>query len=137
MLILLFIFYTLTKSHCNAFLKSSFIPKFTSNGFHQLGLNSPLKNTLLLMFSGIVEEMGEVVELVENEMIEIWDGTVSKGTLLKVKTNIAFDDSYIGCSIAVNGVCLTATELYQSDKLVTFGLAPETLRCTNLGLLQV
>jgi riboflavin synthase len=37
------------------------------------------------------------------------------------------------CSISVNGVCLTATELDFDNKQFTVGLAPETLRKTNLG----
>lgn len=37
------------------------------------------------------------------------------------------------CSISVNGVCLTATELDFENKQFTVGLAPETLRKTNLG----
>ena len=37
------------------------------------------------------------------------------------------------CSISVNGVCLTATELDLDNKQFTVGLAPETLRKTNLG----
>ena len=87
------------------------------------------------MFSGIVEEMGIVNELLNDEEVEMWDGTLGKGTKLKIKTNTAFEDSYIGCSVAVNGVCLTATELDEINKCITFGLAPETLRRTNLGKL--
>lgn len=37
------------------------------------------------------------------------------------------------CSISVNGVCLTATSLDFDNKQFTVGLAPETLRKTNLG----
>ena len=39
----------------------------------------------------------------------------------------------IRCSISVNGVCLTATSLDTANKQFTVGLAPETLRKTNLG----
>ena len=37
------------------------------------------------------------------------------------------------CSISVNGVCLTATELDFDNNIFKVGLAPETLRKTNLG----
>ena len=36
----------------------------------------------------------------------------------------------LGCSIAVNGVCLTVTKF--DDDHATFGLAPETISKTNL-----
>ena len=42
--------------------------------------------------------------------------------------------STIRCSICVNGVCLTATEL--KDDTFKVGLAPETLRRTYLGDLE-
>jgi len=84
------------------------------------------------MFSGIVEEMG-TVEKLERKQMQMWDGTVGEGTELTVIASKALEDAYIGCSIAVNGVCLTAT-LLQGDRF-TVGLAPETLRRTNLGKL--
>ena len=40
----------------------------------------------------------------------------------------------LGCSIAVNGVCLTAFEFDESS--ARFGLAPETLRRSNLVSLK-
>ena len=46
---------------------------------------------------------------------------------------MAVGDAYIGCSIAVNGVCLTALSF--DDNKFTVGLAPETLRRSNLGSL--
>ena len=85
------------------------------------------------MFSGIVEEMGTVEELRTVTDMEMWDGSVSEGVELTVKAKTSLGDSYIGCSIAINGVCLTATAL-EEDKF-TVGLAPETLRRTNLGTL--
>ena len=95
---------------------------------------SPLASTLLSMFSGIVEEMGTVEELRKVPDMEMWDGSISEGVELTVNANTALGDSYIGCSIAINGVCLTATSL-ENDKF-TVGLAPETLRRTNLGFLE-
>ena len=46
------------------------------------------------------------------------------------------DGAYLGCSIAVSGVCLTATALDMDKKQFTVGLAPETLRRTYFGDLQ-
>ena len=44
------------------------------------------------------------------------------------------EGAYEGCSIAVNGVCLTVTKF--DKKTFTVGVAPETLRLTNLGDLK-
>lgn len=90
--------------------------------------------TALAMFTGIIEEMGTVVALEERGDMELWDGTKGTGTILKVQAKTVLDAAYIGCSICVSGVCLTATAL--SDNEFTVGLAPETLRRTYLGSLQ-
>lgn len=88
----------------------------------------------LQMFTGIVEEMGTVSKLEERSDLTLWDGSIGSGTELTVKAGIALDGAYLGCSIAVNGVCLTATELNDGEFKV--GLAPETLRRTYLGNLN-
>ncbi len=71
------------------------------------------------MFSGIVEKMCTVAAI-EN---------YSKGKRLYVNLGRA----RTGESIAINGVCLTATK---SKKAATFDLMPETLKRTNLGALK-
>jgi len=43
-------------------------------------------------------------------------------------------DAYEGCSIAINGVCLTVVSF--DEKSAVFGLAPETLRRSNLKELK-
>jgi hypothetical protein len=53
------------------------------------------------MFTGIVEEMGEVDEL----MMDI----KTPGVTLTIKGSTVLQGAYEGCSIAVNGVCLTVT----------------------------
>ena len=83
------------------------------------------------MFTGIVEEMGEVVSLTRNETVKQWDGSVSEGWVLVVRARVVLEGAYEGCSIAVNGTCLTAVT-YDADTF-TVGCAPETMRCTNLG----
>lgn len=69
------------------------------------------------MFSGIVEELGEV-RRVEDHRIEITCRTVPS-------------DTPLGGSIAVNGVCLTVVER-RADALA-FDLSEETLERTVLG----
>ena len=86
------------------------------------------------MFSGIVEEMGAVQRLEKVPRMEQWDGTVGEGWELDVKASEVLDGASLGCSIAVNGVCLTVTEF--DDSVFTVGLAPETLRKTNIAKLS-
>ena len=89
------------------------------------------------VFSGIVEEMGTVVSLQTDKEMLLWDGTTGEGTELIVDGPVASDGAYIGCSIAVNGVCLTATRINIDDQpKFSLTLAPETLRRTNLGALK-
>lgn len=61
------------------------------------------------MFSGIVEEMGAVSSLVKNDKVKLWDGSEGAGVELTVKAKTVLDGATEGCSIAVNGVCLTVT----------------------------
>jgi len=75
------------------------------------------------MFTGIVEELGRVVELAAKET----------GARLKVKCGEILHDATVGASIAVNGACLTAVELAEDG--FAADLAPETLKRTNLGRL--
>ncbi len=76
------------------------------------------------MFSGIVEEVGEVASIRRRgEIIE-----------LAIAARRVLDGTQLGDSIAVNGTCLTVTRLTGSR--FTVELSPETLRRTNLGDLQ-
>jgi riboflavin synthase len=74
------------------------------------------------VFTGIVERTAVV--------IAITDGAGFR------RLTIAFDwtDVRLGESIAVNGVCLTVTELSPGE--IGFDVIPETLAKTNLGLLR-
>lgn len=76
------------------------------------------------MFTGIVEEIGTVEELSE----------VGGGWSLTVQASTVLEDTGLGDSLAVNGVCLTVTNM--TDSAFTVGLSPETLRRTNLGDLR-
>ncbi|HUN23271.1 MAG TPA: riboflavin synthase [Anaerolineales bacterium] len=77
------------------------------------------------MFTGIVEEMGVVEALRE----------VQGGWHLVVRAQTVLENTQLGDSIAINGTCLTVTHLTPTS--FTVGLAPETLRLTNLGDLQL
>ncbi|CAI5711262.1 unnamed protein product [Hyaloperonospora brassicae] len=89
------------------------------------------------MFTGIVEEIGAVASLRERADLLLWNGERSAGVELVVVVTKALDGAYEGCSIAINGTCLTATAIEGEGPTgrVTFGIAPETLRRTNLGAL--
>ena len=56
------------------------------------------------------------------------------GAQLSVRCSRILPDATPGASIAVNGTCLTAIELAENH--FTADLAPETLKRTNLGMLQ-
>jgi riboflavin synthase len=76
------------------------------------------------MFTGIVEEMGTVVSLTRRGDVALWDGTTGEGWVLVVGARAALAGAYLGCSIAVNGTCLTVTA-FDGDTF-TVGCAPET-----------
>jgi len=73
------------------------------------------------MFTGIVEELGEVAELASRKA----------GWRLTVKVERVLEGSGPGASLAVNGVCLTVVGCVGSS--LAFDLAPETLRVTALA----
>ncbi len=75
------------------------------------------------MFTGIIEAKGEVLSL----------ETTPEGGRLTVKAPFA-EELVQGESVAVNGCCLTVTEV--SDGAADFDLLGETLRVTNLGHLK-
>ncbi|KAI9230069.1 MAG: Lumazine-binding protein [Piptocephalis tieghemiana] len=83
------------------------------------------------MFTGIVEHVGVVQSLLE------LDTTATGGSgwsLTITEADPVLTDCNEGDSISINGTCLTVTEWDSSTFKV--GLAPETLRRTNLGLLK-
>ena len=62
-------------------------------------------------FTGIVEEMGTVRTVEKHAKMKTWDGKEAPGFVLEVACKVALEEAYIGCSISVDGICLTATEL--------------------------
>jgi riboflavin synthase len=85
-----------------------------------------------MVFSGIVEETGSVVSFEPSADVQLWDGTRGSGAVLVVAAAVVLEGAYEGCSIAVNGVCLTVTAF--GGGRFTVGLAPET--CVRAGLLR-
>ncbi|CAB9500520.1 Riboflavin synthase [Seminavis robusta] len=118
-----------------AFLAST-ARAFTTSSTACSSSNSHVASSSLRMFTGIVEEMGTVVSLEERDDMPLWDGTQGKGTELVVKGDVVMKDAYLGCSICVSGVCLTATELDTDKQQFKVGLAPETLKRTYLSDLK-
>lgn len=54
------------------------------------------KNTVLAMFTGIVEEMGTVINMEERNDMALWDGTKGKGTELIVRGDVVMNGAYLG-----------------------------------------
>ncbi|KAF9350262.1 Riboflavin synthase alpha chain [Mortierella sp. AD094] len=84
------------------------------------------------MFTGIVEILGKVIDIAPLDFSE--SGGQGFSITIGEATEI-LGDCHLGDSIAVNGTCLTVTEFEPSWFKV--GVAPETLRKTNLGSLKV
>ncbi|WP_122034536.1 riboflavin synthase subunit alpha [Aliivibrio sp. EL58] len=78
------------------------------------------------MFTGIVATTAKVIEIIKKE---------------KFQTHVVeipapyHQGLEIGASVAHNGCCLTVTNI--NGHLISFDLIEETLRLTNLGLLEV
>lgn len=76
------------------------------------------------MFTGIIEEIGVLQGVKKGR----------ESSVLEIRAKKVLEDTKIGDSIAVNGVCLTVTGIgqgsYQADVMA------ETLRRSNLGTLQ-
>lgn len=71
------------------------------------------------MFTGIIEEKGVIEQIISG----------SKSCTLKIKADRILNDLKIGDSVAVNGICLTATSI--SKPYFTVDVMAETLRRTS------
>ena len=78
------------------------------------------------MFTGIIQAIGSIQEFHSSD----------NGVTLKINSNtLDISDSKIGDSIAVNGVCLTVTQI--SGECFTADVSNETINCTTFsGLSQ-
>jgi riboflavin synthase len=77
------------------------------------------------MFTGIIEELGRVVQVQE----------IPPGRRLLIAGPQVSQDAQIGGSICVNGCCLTV--VHRQDDQLAFDAGPETLQRTNLRELLV
>lgn len=73
------------------------------------------------MFTGIVEELGKIETITSDKITVVCETVLS--------------DAKLGDSIAVNGVCLTVTNLTSSS--FTADVSPETMKVTALNELKV
>jgi riboflavin synthase alpha subunit len=48
------------------------------------------------MFTGIIEEMGEVISLETKDDIQLWDGTKGRGTEMVLRGDVVLDGAYLG-----------------------------------------
>ncbi|KAL7629297.1 Riboflavin synthase alpha chain [Parahypoxylon ruwenzoriense] len=90
------------------------------------------------MFTGLVEEIGGNAYAVVAELNPHDETGGTSLTISLPESSMLLRDALLGDSISVNGVCLTATSLSQTEvppRSFTVGIAPETLRLTNLGSL--
>jgi riboflavin synthase len=76
------------------------------------------------MFTGIVEELGQVARISKRGRLAV----------LEIRAQKIIQDSAIGESISVNGACLTIIQ--KSPDSLSFEVMPETIRTTNLGSLR-
>jgi riboflavin synthase len=79
------------------------------------------------MFTGIVEELGEVVRL------EPGPGPDAQSARITVRGPVVTSDAVPGASIAVNGVCLTVVELITAEGAFTADVMAETLSRSSLA----
>lgn len=76
------------------------------------------------MFTGIIEETGRVVGIKKG----------AKSSVLQIEGNVIFEDLKIGDSVAVNGVCLTVTDI--TNRSFFADVMSETLKRSSLGELK-
>ncbi len=79
------------------------------------------------MFTGIIEELGQVKNLSRQGNVTLLEVGVKAGNITT--------DMKIGDSVSVNGACLTVVDK-KADAL-RFQAMPETLNITNLGSLRI
>lgn len=77
------------------------------------------------MFTGIIEELGEVSRLQKRE----------KSFKISIRASLILEDMKLGDSISTNGLCLTISEFNQKE--FTADIMPESLNRSNFGTLNV
>lgn len=77
------------------------------------------------MFSGIIEELGELKKISRRGRV----------TLFEIEAYKVLADANVGDSVSVNGACLTI--INKKLDALSFEVMPETLKVTNLGTLKI
>ncbi|XP_062107328.1 riboflavin synthase [Humulus lupulus] len=104
-----------------------FVSSSTSLRNHSRSHRSNRNSAIRCLFTGIVEEMGQVKQL----------GIAEHGGFdMRIGAQTVLEGVNLGDSIAVNGTCLTVTQFDTQLSEFTVGLAPETLRKTSLAELS-
>lgn len=73
------------------------------------------------MFTGIIEELGDVAEVKQS----------TNSFILRIAAKKILSDVKLGDSIAINGVCLTVTSFSHNE--FTVDVMPETIKATSLN----
>ena len=76
------------------------------------------------MFTGLVQDIATICQIARS----------ADSSILSIETSLARSMN-IGDSISINGVCLTATSV--EGDVITVDVMVQTLKLTNLGLLEV
>ena len=76
------------------------------------------------MFSGIIEEVGIIKNMISTPTSKI----------LTINCKKILNDTDVGDSISINGVCLTMTR--KSNQEFDVDIVEETLRCTSLNKIE-
>lgn len=77
------------------------------------------------MFTGIIQDIGRIAVVRKQRDI----------THLSIESKLVDETLCVGDSIAISGVCLTATSIAVKSRLVNVSAAPETLKRTSLSRL--
>jgi riboflavin synthase len=89
------------------------------------------------MFTGLIEEVGEIIEVRASDsgsQLRPQVASRRKGSVLQIAASGIAKKVQRGDSIAVNGCCLTLTS--RRGNCLTFDLLEETIACTNLKNLR-
>ncbi len=89
------------------------------------------------MFTGLIEEVGEIIEVRASDsgtQLRPQVASTRKGSVLQIAAPRTAKKARRGDSIAVNGCCLTLTS--RRGNRLTFDLLKETIACTNLKNLR-
>lgn len=79
------------------------------------------------MFTGIIQARGQITAIDRQREF----------TRIRIVSDLDLHDLKVGDSIAVNGACLTATEIDLRRREFAADVSPETLRVTTLGDLKI